>query len=179
MSSEHATTMAGDKKPAEKRDLSTSRKAARARFNRMLHKYMESAAMSGETLASSWASRLEVSEQYVRIQGNTQHITGVLAAGDLEALDPVDLIALLEHWIEVKRAKLSPPKPATDPRMIALESMTRVGEIAEKATRFMANGECDAREWAEMEAQLEQSERHARAAKLAARAARERLMGGV
>ena len=143
----------------------------------MLKAHIKAAGHAGQTLVPAWAAIWGVAEQTVRVWYDETEHTGVVGAGDLNALEHADLLALLERWIETVRATISPPKPATDPRLIALSCATLAGDIARTSQIAMANDECDAQEWAAIEAQLEQGERNMRDAKLAARAAREQKAG--
>lgn len=164
--------------PLAPRDLSEARHAARARFNEMFHEHLRAAARSGVTLVSSWAARLGVSEQYVRRNGDPLHTTGVLAAGDLDALDPADLIAFLERWLDRVRERVAPTPPARDPALFVLASASRTGRLATRveyavSDRSHGGKRITAREWREIARDLEEQERDARESKLAAISAAE------
>jgi hypothetical protein len=161
----------------QRREISEKRKGARARFNTMLHEYFKTRATQNVTLVPVWSAQLDVTPQYVRTQCNELKVTGVLGAGDLEALATEDLVDFLEHWLEVKRGELAPTEPARDPQGIALAASVRAGDIAQAvstATAAKSRGgkKVTGAEWGDIESKCAEGEREMRTAKLAARAAR-------
>lgn len=144
----------------------------------MFHAHLESEALKGNTLVPAWANTLAVSEEYVRAQGRITQITSVLAAGDLDALDPVDLVPFLERWLERTRARIAPVPPTRDVAGVVLTHMTNAGDLAGEVRSAMAHtsegGEAmTTRELRKIEANLDRIEQHARIAKLGVRAAAE------
>jgi hypothetical protein len=169
----HCETCTCDQQ-APTRELSAVRIAGRAAFAKFLHDYFVRHHLRGASLVPAWAARWGVSETTVRQWANTLKTRAVVAAGDLDALEPADLLALLEAWAERVRTTLAPVAPATDPRSLALSLAVSIGDAAKVARKAMADGRCVRVEWEAVEAQFAAIEAEAREAKLAARAAGER-----
>jgi hypothetical protein len=160
--------------------LNQARRRARAHFNKMLHQHLDFEALQGNTLVPSWANRFGVSDEYVYAQGRTTQITSVLAAGDLDALDPEDLVPLLERWLDRTRARVAPVRPSKkrDVTGVVLTHMTNAGDLADEVRTAMSHGsegneEIRGKEWRNIEAKLARIEEHAHIAKLGVRAAAE------
>jgi hypothetical protein len=158
--------------------LTTRRRAGRARFNGMLREFLEAESLRGNTLATSWADQLGVSDQHIYAQANPLQVTSVLAAGDLDALDPEDLLSLLDFWAERTRERIAPTPPARDPALFVLASASRTGQLATKVeyavSKHSHGGErITGKEWRGIAKNLAEQERESRESKLAALAAAE------
>lgn len=159
--------------------LSPQRIAARAGFAEFLHAHFVAAHRRGKSLVPSWAVQLDVTEKTVRQWANMLKTHAVIGAGDLDAIEPVDLVELLEAWLERAKARLTRVEAMGDPRLVILGLMERVTDASKTVRRALSakslgGTRITADEWREFVRDLAELERQAREAKLAAQAAAER-----
>ena len=164
--------------PVGESHLHPDRVRGRARVARALRATAEHfTAKRGRAVVPQWAARAGVSRQQIERWCSEVQVTGAVGGGDLEALLAPDEREYFDARLADERARdgARPPSvpPATDPRFIALAAAQRAGDMAKQARRHMADGRCDALEWAEIEQECAEGEAEMRTAKLAARAARE------
>jgi hypothetical protein len=129
----------------------------------------------GRAVVTDWKKRAGVSRQQIEHWMDPLRIGGAIGAGDLEAILAPDEREYFDAWLAEERAKAGGETvaPATDPRFIALAAARRAGDLATKAQKHMADGRCDAHEWAEIEQECGEAEAEMRTAKRGARAAKE------
>lgn len=116
------------------RELSEPRVAARARWSEMMRAFMHLGALRGKSYASRWAAKLGVSRQLVERWANPLAPKGQIAAGDLGALDPIDLRDLLTFWLECVEKELSTraKDSSRTPEFDALIAANRIVSLANK-----------------------------------------------